>query len=226
MCIRDRDGTEIEEIVRINLTYASLSSLRNYTKGFSVGVLGIIVSFEESERTMKNEYTKKVIILTLTDALVQIDVTFGKHLDSVRAIPSPDLSTTVIALENATVNVYKNSVLPGGTGKNTIMKCTLGKLRIQNNSFTCRIIGNSMSRTVHSTCKVPFIGNVKMCSTSRMFDISGLGKFPSRYSYTTVITLENTTVNVYKNSLSLNVGKSSMFKINPENEVASSFENI
>ena len=34
----------------------------------------------------------------------------------------------------------------------------------------------------------------------------------------TIISVENATVNVYKNSVSLNVGKSSIVKINPENE--------
>ena len=48
--------------------------------------------------------------MTLMDEEVIMDVTYWEHIEVIRSILADDVLKTVISTENATVNLYKNSV--------------------------------------------------------------------------------------------------------------------
>jgi len=52
-----------------------------------------------------------VILMTLMDGEVIIDVTFWEHIEVIRSISPGDVSKTVISIENATVNMYNSVTL-------------------------------------------------------------------------------------------------------------------
>lgn len=91
--------------------YQGISNIKA-EKGTFVNVIGRAVSYYETPRIMKNGTEKSVLILTIMDDKNMIDLTLWNtcHAEMIKAINEEELTSFIIAIQGASVNVYQGAV--------------------------------------------------------------------------------------------------------------------
>ena len=95
-------------IVR-SINFMPLSTLKD-TKQTVVDVIGRIINVNETDRVLKDGTVKTVVIVSIMDEHVHVDVTFWEHVSLITAISEEERNSSVISIQGASLNSYQNAV--------------------------------------------------------------------------------------------------------------------